>query len=60
MSKWLAGNILKWKRWVSCELVKDIRNRKDKELVVCMIASGKVKKVRVQLESSEKSYGFQH
>ena len=47
VSKWLGGNILGWKRWVSCGLVRGIGNWEDKELVARMIASGEVEKVRV-------------
>jgi len=47
VSKRLGGNILGWKRWVSCRLVRGTRNWEDKELVARMIAGGEVKKVRV-------------
>ena len=43
----VGGNILGWKRWVSCGLVRGIRDRKDEELVARMIASSQVKKCRV-------------
>lgn len=47
VSKRLGGNILGRKRWMSCGLVRGIRNWKYKELVARMIASGEVEKVRV-------------
>jgi hypothetical protein len=43
----VGGNILGWKRWVSCGLVRGIRDREDEELVARVIASSQVKKSRV-------------
>jgi hypothetical protein len=47
VGKRLGGNVFGWKRWVSRGLVRGVRNREDKELVACMIASGQVKIVGV-------------
>ncbi len=44
VGKGLRGDILGWKRWVGCGLVRGIRDREKKELAARMITSSQIKK----------------